>query len=419
MILRARFVAPLDGPVIENGALAVRAERIELVGKLAEARRRASEATVIDVGDVVLLAGFVNAHTHLELSHLRGRVKPRSAAELPDTSNPPLIDWLRRLMGIAPASDDVATVEASVRDGLAASLAAGVTTIGDITRLPAVTRPILTRGPIRVVSFGEVIAIGNRRHLLEPRLAAAVDSTHRSDTLSVALSPHSAYTVEPDGLKRCAKAATERGLRVCIHVAESREEEEFTLTASGAFRSYLAGLGVWDDAVPASGQMPIELLDGCGLLTSATLLAHANYVTESDIDLLAERRAHVAYCPRTHSAFGHEPHPWLKLAARDVHVCLGTDSLASNPSLSILDELRFLHACDPSLQKDHRFLAIGSLRGAAALGLDHIIGTLTAGKLADIVSIPLETGGSADPLINILESHRQPSAVWIGGRRVA
>jgi cytosine/adenosine deaminase-related metal-dependent hydrolase len=409
-------VAPLERPIIQDGAVAILAERIAAVGVFHEIR---GVEDVIDVGDVVLLPGFANAHTHLELSHLAGRVPPMRASSARQEPRPPaLIEWLDRLMQArAEAGDDVGIIESAIKTGLDASIAAGVIALGDITRLPNISRPLLRDAGVRVVSFGEVTALGQRRHLLDERLAAAVDMSCSSPTLSVALSPHAPYSVEPEGLRACAETARRLGLRSCVHVAESAEEAEFTLRRSGPFCQELRRLGIWDDAIPCSGLRPIPLLDQAGLLGETTLLAHANYASDEDIALLAARGAHVAYCPRTHAAFGHIPHPWRRMLAAGVNVAIGTDSLASNPSLSVLDELRFLHAREPDAPAQD-LLRLGTVHAARALGLQKLVGTITTGKLASLVAIPLSSKRSRDPLTSLLESPAQPSAVWIDGRRV-
>src|SRR5262249_6102687 len=149
-----------------------------------------------------------------------------------------------------------------------ASLAAGVVALGDITRLPRLTRPVLRDGPVRVISFGEVAATGTRRQFFAERLQAALDDSHASGTLTIALSPPAPYSVEPPGMSSCADAAARLNLPVCVHVAETAEEELFTLRRSGPFENELRRLGIWDDDIPCGGLRPIPLLDCAGLLGS-------------------------------------------------------------------------------------------------------------------------------------------------------
>lgn len=388
MILKARFVAPVDQPVIENGAVVTRDGLIIEVGRA----RDLADRTAVDFGDAAICPGFVNAHTHLELTHLASRVPP----------TPDFIDWLRCLYREAIAYPPTReSVELSISEGIKQSLAAGVTTVGDITRHPQWTRPVMANSMLGGVSFGEVIAIGTRRTKLTERLDAAASRDCENDRVRIGISPHAPYTVEPDGLRKCASlnqligtnkqqvGAEHPPYRICIHAAETLAEAEFTLSRSGPFADYLCELNLWDDEIPMSGCGPIELLHRTDLLNPSTLIAHANYVSDDDIVLMARSGASVAYCPRTHHAFGHPPHRFRDMLAAGINVSIGTDSLASNPSLSVLDELRFLHQRFPDLQPE-TLLQLGTICGARALGLASKAGTITPGKWANIVAIPLD-----------------------------
>jgi cytosine/adenosine deaminase-related metal-dependent hydrolase len=199
-----------------------------------------------------------------------------------------------------------------------------------------------------------------------------------------------------------------------IHLAESAEEEPFTRSATGCLAELLRELGVWDRHVPASGCGPFELARKTGVLGRRTVVAHANYVADADIALIAAAGASVAYCPRTHRAFRHPPHRFREMLAAGINVCVGTDSLASNPSLSVLDELRFLRLEYPDWPADE-LLAMGTLRGACALGLAAACGSVSVGKSADLSVVPLEDNTRAGRWDGILESEGAPLAVFVAG----
>lgn len=404
MILRAKYVVPVDAPTIKNGAVRFAGARIAEVGSA----RTVSGGPVVDYGDAVLLPGFVNAHTHLELSHLADRVPPSAD----------FIDWLERLRATVQADGrSLDTFAESARAGAAASLAAGVTTVGDITARPRTVRASLRHGPLRVVSFGEVIAAGQIRGLLSERLLAAIDGREASAHLSVALSPHAPYTVEAEGLAACVEAAERLELRLCMHVAETRAEVRYTEHGDGPFRDLMTRMALHDDGIVCPRMTPIFWVQSLGLLSPRTLLAHVNYPSAEEINVLAACGVHVAYCPRTHQAFGHEAHPFRALLAAGVNVCVGTDSLASNPSLSVLEEVRFLSATHGETDST-LWVEMATQRGARALGLEHQIGSLTPGKSADLVAVPLEASGPADPVKNALRSRTQPIATFVRGRQV-
>jgi len=398
-------VVPVTGPPIEDGAVAVRAGVVTAVGPA----RDVSGDRVEDLGDVALVPGFVNAHTHFELSHLAGRI-PTDRGFVP---------WVEGLARVLRAGRDVGpSVGEAVRSAIRQSLAAGVTTVGDITRRPELVRPMLAEGAIRVVSFGEVLGIGRLRKKLPAKLAAAVDSSAVTHRLRIGISPHAPYTVEPDGLRLCAHQARESAMPLCIHVAETQDEEAFTTAGGGPLREYLERLGVWDGAAACPGLRPVELLSACGLLGPQTLLAHANYVSDDDIRRIAEAGASVAYCPRTHAAFGHPPHRFRDMLAAGIHVCVGTDSLASNPSLSVLDELRHLHRVHSDIPAA-TLLAMGTCHGARALGWGSQVGSLEPGKDADFTVVPLAPDGPGEPVANMLASTLPPRATYVLGERVA
>lgn len=403
VILRSRYVVTVDGPVIENGAVRVRDGVIEEVD---EARRISGDAAE-DFGDAVILPGFINAHTHLELGFLADRVPPQGD----------LLDWLRRVRETVISEGDLRTkISAAVAEGIRMSVSAGVTTIGDISKFPGSSRPVLADSGLHAVCFGEVIAIGNQRSLLDSRLDEASSREWETSRMRVGISPHAPYSVEPDALRACAVRADEMEAPLCIHLCESEHEDDFTRSGAGPFADHLRRLEIWDDDIPVAGVGAVELALITGVLGKRTVIAHGNYIHDSDLQRLAASGASVAYCPRTHGAFGHRPHPFEKMLRAGVNVCIGTDSLASTPDLSVLGELRFLQGRLPDLSPEE-LIAMGTIRGAEALGLAERVGSITPGKSADLVVIPLEQPSAACRWESVLESRRNPAKVIVGGRR--
>ncbi|MCH7702317.1 MAG: amidohydrolase family protein [Planctomycetes bacterium] len=400
MIVRAKFVVPVTGPIIENGAVAVSDGVITDVTSWPASGGHCDH----DLGEAVLLPGFVNTHTHLELSHLQGRVDPGIG----------FVEWLESLGRMVRADDDPAARVAGVKRGARECIELGVTTVGDITRRPSETRAVLRDGPLRVVSFGEVIAIGPIRTMLNARLQAATQADHVSNHLRIGVSPHSPYTVEPSGFHACRCKADELGLPMTIHVAETPDERLFTSAHDGPLRAFLERVDAWDENVECPSASPVEFLDRIGCLGPRTLLAHVNYVGAEEIQILARSGAHVVYCPRTHAAFGHAPHPYREMRRAGINVCLGTDSLASNPSLSVLDEARMLYAKYPD-EGAKSYLEMITLCAARALGWDDVVGSLSPGMAADMTAVRLETDGPDDPLANVLGSDELPVQTFING----
>lgn len=404
MIVRAKYLLGHDGTVVADGAVRIEGGRIVEVGR----GGAAASDRVLDFGEALICPGLVNGHTHLELGLFAGQVAPSRD----------FAGWLRGLVGRMFAVGDEGAFAAAVVEGLRASLNAGTTLLGDITHRPACTRAAIAEVMPRpvVVSFGEVVAAGRLRKKADERLAAALNDSFACETLRVGVSPHSPYTVAPEILSQCGARARDRGIPLCVHAAETRAEEEFVVHGRGALRDFLREMEL-DDGAEAFGVSPIEHLSRLGVLGGGTLLAHCNYVSQPDIEVLSRSGASVAYCPRTHHAFGHEPHPVRQLLDAGVNVCLGTDSLASNPSLSVLEEMRFLHRHRPDVSAAEVFL-MATGNGARALGWAEETGTIEVGRRADMVVLPIEPDGPNDPLRSVLAGHVGPVGVVLAGEVV-
>jgi cytosine/adenosine deaminase-related metal-dependent hydrolase len=403
-VYRARWVLPIEGSPIGTGAIAVENGRIRAVGTAAQV----TGDRVEDLGDCILLPGFVNAHTHLELSCYRGRIAPTD-----------LWHWFEQLVKLIYLPGGPKPSKESVVAGAAESLAAGVTCVGDISRTGLhVEAPQCS--PIRKVYFLELISGAILPPKDVPSLTRALDDAMQlvdGDRLRIGLSPHTLYTVTWQDLLGTAELAARREVPLTLHLAETREELQWLADGSG----YLAELlDRW--RLPCRGSVvrgtPLGLLESAGILRYRPLLAHVNYLGEEDLSLLARSGATVVWCPRSHLFFGHAAHRWREMLARGVNVCVGTDSLASNQSLSILDELRCVRRLAPDCSPD-LILEMGTSRGAKGLRLGEGIGSLRVGKHADFVTIPWDSAGAADPLGNLFDSNHPVDKVWISGEAVS
>ena len=392
----------MDREPIRDGAIVLAAGAVVDVGPADLLSSRFPDAKIVDRSDCTVLPGLVNAHTHLELSEFSCG---RPAASF--------VDWIMRLVprGQATAESVQQSVARSVPIGIAQCLRFGVTCVGDISRHCTATRPLLSGGPLRVVSYGEVQAMAQRRELLEQRIAAAIDGTFASPHLLIAITPHAPYSVEPNGYRRCLEVAREHNLPLATHLAETPDEATFLSRHAGPFRELWDYLGAWDQSVPAFNGGPIRLADSLGLLDHPTLLAHVNYCDDDELALLARGRASVVYCPRTHAYFGHPPHRWREMLTRGINVALGTDSCASAPDLDLVEELRNLRRLAPDVPPD-RLWEMATIRAAGAVRMDDRIGTLTPGKAADLIVFRADGN---DPLATILDSKILPAEVWIAG----
>lgn len=429
-LIAADTVIPMDPAlpkIMHNAGVVVQEGKIAAVGELSDLRREFGNLPEEGDRRGVLLPGFVNAHTHLELSY-------QSAAVLQGGHFTP---WATGLIRSYPPAEKIeGIVRDAIRRGAAESVRCGVTTVGDITRHAAITRSELAAignsglpSP-RVVSFGEVMGLGKLRGRAAEMIQAAItlpENIPPSDRLVLGISPHAPYTVEGPALRACVRAAIIKSAPIAMHLAENLEEIEFLSDLAGPFGNdweIMRTMDLIDDQIPLFPGGPVRWAQRWGLLLAdaadprprrfPVLLAHVNYCDRGEMAQLAVSRASVAYCPRTHHYFKHPPHRYRDMLDNGINVCLGTDSRASNPDLSILREAQLL------VQRDnfdpYEALATITRRGAEALGMGHLAGTLTPGKLADLT---LFAGPPTDDVLpELLRSAPEPRQVWIGGRAV-
>lgn len=376
--LTARWVFPVNRPPLADGVVTIASERIVSV------EPRQGQAIDADLGDVAVLPGLVNAHTHLDLSGLRGRCPPSGD----------FTDWLRRVIAHRRGMT-AEQIDADIRTGLAESLRHGTTLLGDISAAGA-SWSILANGPLRSVVFYELLGLTKER--AEQSLQAArawMESRPASDRCRPGLSPHAPYSVRTELFAQSALLARSPKRPLAVHLAESREELELLHHRRGPFVPFLKELGVWD--AEGLAPSPAFIMKVCDQRIPK-LFVHGNYLAPS---ARIPRNSTIIYCPRTHAAFGHPPHPFRQILERGVRVALGTDSLASNPDLSILAELRHLHRRHPEVPGEV-LLRMATLSGAEALGWAEETGGLDAGKSADLVVVPLAPG--RDPYEQLLDS---------------
>jgi aminodeoxyfutalosine deaminase len=393
LTLTARWLFPVSRPPLSGGTITIEGDRIIAVES--SGRRRAD----LDLGDVALLPGLVNAHTHLDLSGLRGKCPPTRVFP----------DWLRSVVAarrnIAPEQR-----EDNIRMGLAECLRTGTTLVGDISESGA-SHAILCSSSVRAVVFRELLGLTDERATLAWTEAEHwLNAVRPADTCRPGLSPHAPYSVRASLIERVAERARRDAIPVSIHLAESREEIELLQQHSGPFVTLLTELGVWD---PSGLVRDCAELVGLNQGVSPLLLAHGTYL---DAKAPLRAGASVVYCPRTHAAFGQQRHPFREMLQQGVRVALGTDSLASNPDLSIWEEVRFLYRQHPDLPGED-LLRMATLSGAEALGWAEQSGSLEPGKSADIVVLPLRRS-AGNAFAQLFESNAPVRSVMFRGRWV-
>lgn len=407
LALRARVVFPVAAPPIEDGSVLVENGRITRVG-----RQVPAGWPVEDLGDALLVPGLVNAHCHLEFSSLGRRIGRKGI---------PLPEWIRRIIEKRPTGK--ATAKA-IDAGLQESLRCGVTTLAEICRTETDAYRAAVEGP-RLTLFQESIGFSQARAgsavaAVEARLAEldGLANSMGRDRLRLGVSPHAPYTASPSLIRELVSTALGRSACVSLHLAESKEELELLNDGKGPFQVLLEERGMWDQWVIARGSSPQDYLR---MLTRspAALVVHGNYLDHPSLAMMARHAGAMSlvYCPRSHIFFEHKTYPLPQALELGVRVCLGTDSRASNPDLSILSEMRVAHRLFPQVNPE-AILRMGTLSGAEALRWDEV-GAIKPGAWADMVALRLPTGAEGLPaelLRSVLRDDQPVERIWLGGR---
>jgi cytosine/adenosine deaminase-related metal-dependent hydrolase len=362
----ARIVRPVSGPDIENGTVVVEGGLIAYVGP----RSNAPAGDEIDLGDVILGPGLVNAHTHLDLTVLRGRFDGLQ-----------FFEWIRALTAARAALTPGELLD-SARAGIREGLLAGITTFADTAPNEAPFEAMRELG-VRGIAYRELF--GPDPAQCEASMAAlreAIASLRPRETplVRAGVSPHAPYSVSDELFAAVALFANEERLPLATHVAESLNESQYVANGEGPFADFLRGRGI---TVAARARTPIDLLDRNGVLGAHALLIHCVRCDDRDIATIAKHRCGVATCPMSNRFFGHGAARVGAMLLEDVHVGVGTDSLASNERMDVLAEARLALGARGT---ERSVWELATLGGARALGMQDRIGSLEAGKQADLAA---------------------------------
>jgi cytosine/adenosine deaminase-related metal-dependent hydrolase len=371
-------VLPVSAPPVEDGTVVVERDRITYVGP----RSRAPIARDVELGDAAITPGLVNAHTHLDLTVMRG---------LPPGL--PFFDWIRRLVAARERLTHEELRE-SARLGVGEGLQAGITTFADTAPSDVSFDAMLEMG-VRGIAYRELFGPDPAQceaALGEFKGAVAAMRARETRLVGVGVSPHAPYSVSDVLYREAAGFAREQQLRIATHIAESEDESMLVARGGGPFAEFLRGRGI---AVSARARTPVSLLAKCDVLGRNALLIHCVRVDTNDITTIAQMGCGVATCPVSNRYFAHGSAPVRDLRTAGVHLGIGTDSMASNERMDVWHEsllaagVSFSDSAVPSHAEHRGALELATLGGARALGLDDQIGSLEAGKQADIAVFPL------------------------------
>ena len=400
--INARWLIPVQpfGVVWEHQAVILQGSRIAAVLPQTEADKAYRTRETIDLNDHVVLPGLINLHGHTAMSLFRGM-----ADDLP------LMTWLND--HIWPAEGKFVS-EQFVLDGsrlaMAEMLRTGTTTFSDMYFFPEITAQAAHDVGMRaqvcfpLMDMPTVWGSGPEEYLRKG--AALIEEWRNDDYIMPAIGPHAPYTVSDQPLSSAVELSAQTGAAIQLHLHETAFEVE--------------------DAVKNTGKRPLARMAELGVLGSNTQCVHMTQINDADLELLASSGAHIVHCPESNLKLASGLCPVQKLIDGGINVTIGTDGAASNNDLDLFGELKTaamiakVVAGDASALSAHLALEMATMNGARALGRNHELGSLVAGKLADLIAVDLSDPYLQpvyDPASHLVYSNhgRAVSHSWIHG----
>jgi len=389
VIYRAKLIVPVSSEPIYDGEISVENGRIAAVSST---RTDASnDVPIVDFGDCAILPAFVNVHTHLGYTILQGRVAESD-----------FVRWIASVAGFARkfSSEDFRN---SAALGAMELLRSGVVSIADAAYCGEelfVASEAGLRGIGCFEVFGEGDSSDFRLETID-RLRSLQEKC--GDRIRIGVSPHSVYTCGELRLRCVSEIAQELGVPIIVHAAESFEETLFVRDGLGPLAKIAAYAGLHPRP---RGRTPIEYLDRCGVLSDKTIAAHCVHVDEVDIETLAKSGASVAHCPRSNECLKVGVSPYPAIFRAGIRVGLGTDSSASCGRLDMFEEMRAVMRLHCPKIDAASALRVATMGGALVLGMEHDVGSIETGKLADFVVVRFSDSvmsSAHDPVSAIVE----------------
>ncbi|MFN2391666.1 MAG: amidohydrolase family protein [Pyrinomonadaceae bacterium] len=387
-ILSAEWLLPISSEPISGGAIAINETKIIAFGTKKELVKNFPSAKHDNFGEAVILPGFVNAHSHLEITAMRGFL---------DDVEQDFYSWLIKLTKTRAEKLSEKDVRISAVFGALEGVRAGVTCFGDIGRFGKAGFCALKENQLRGVLFQETEFSPKNEEAendfakLQERFLELKES--ETELVKIGISPHSPYTVSRKLFEKITEYALDENIQLTVHAAESRQEQELMLCGEGFFAEIYENLNlVWNAPKVSS----VQFLSDIGVLQAKPLLAHCIKVSDKDIELIGESDSRIAHCPKSNAKFGHGVAPLGKFLDKRIRVGLGSDSVASNNTCDMLEEARFAALLSRNSEAKKRFLSAkeiietATIGGARSLGLETEIGTLDEGKQADLIVISLD-----------------------------
>ncbi len=404
--IKAGWVLPVTSPPIKDGIVLTDGKAIKAVGSGKELSKFPYDE-IIDCSGKIILPGFVNAHSHLELTGFRGKIE--KGLSFPD--------WVRKVVSIRKdiTENEIAL---AIKDGLDELISSGVTTVGDFSQT-GITAKILNERGLRGTVFLEFAGFNPEQK--DERLRELKEKFNRfssifnlQSSIRIGVAPHAPYSVSAELLKESHSFAQEKRLPLSIHISEMLEEIEFIKNGSGAMKDLLIDFGVWNDKWMPPQTTPVQYLQNMEILKGAIGI-HLNIVTEDDIRILKENNVSVVYCPGSNKWFGRNwKYPLREFLNNGINVAIGTDSLSSNEKLNMFHEMRIIKENFPDLE-NNIILKMATVNGAKAIGFEGEAGEIAIGRKADIIGIDIKDSSIKDPADYVINSAEKVSFSMING----
>ncbi len=409
-LINARWVVPVEpannrpeNTILEHHSLAINDGKILAILPTDNARNKYSAIDEHNLDSHIIMPGLINCHTHAAMNLFRGL-----ADDLP------LMEWLDQ--HIWPAEQKWISpefVNDGTRHAIAEMIRSGTTCFNDMYFFPDQAAEVAAETGIRamigliLIDFPTAWAKDADEYLVKGEQVH--DKYRHNSHIHTAFAPHAPYSVSDEPLQRINILAEELDIPVHMHIHETADEVK--------------------QSEEQHGQRPIQRLHEIGLLSPRLIAVHMTQLTKDEIGLLSAQGVHVVHCPESNLKLASGFCPVNELLQQNINVALGTDGAASNNDLDMLGEMRTAALLAKGTSGNscalpaHQALEMATINGAKALGIDHITGSLTKGKAADVIAIDLDTIESQplyDPVSHIIyaANRNQVSDVWVAGKQL-
>ena len=391
--LKAKYILFGGNQPLHRYSVIINKDKIEDVLPNSEINK--NKYKVIDLGDSILMPGFINAHIHLELNWIRRKLIPFNSFS----------SWLTQIINLKKQVFGKEIIINSVKKSLKESIDSGVTTIGQISSYNGLDFKEIIRSKIRTVYFFEVTnsTVSN----IDKNFFKKLTNLNRKNTkgmINLRLFPHSIYSLDTQKLENLLEIAQNKKIDLGIHLSESRDEIRLIQKKKNDLENIIFPLLKEKPKIKTKNNSPLSYLNNLNKKKLKILLVHMNNLIKEDLKILMKEQYGVVLCPRS-NLFLSQKLPDLNFFLKYKNVGVGTDGLSSNFSTNFLDEIRFLYLHSKKFAKkdcEQIILEKATIGGARALGIDNMIGTIEKNKKADLIAFKIKNN---NPFMSVIDSN--------------